>query len=226
MRPLEILHADNHVLAVRKPAGMPVAPDDSGDASLLELARAWVEREHEKPGAAFLGLVHRLDRPVSGVVVFGRTSKGASRLSAAFRERATRKLYWGVVARAPREATGVVEQWLVKDAQRNRVRVVPAGTPDARRAVTRWRRLEERGARCLLELEPETGRSHQLRLACVALGSPLLGDLKYGAREPLDDASIALHAWSLAIAHPTRAETLQLVARAPELDVWRFSATR
>jgi 23S rRNA pseudouridine1911/1915/1917 synthase len=219
---LDVLHVDNHVLAVAKPAGLLVAPDATGDPSLLELARAWVRAEFAKPGDAFLGLVHRLDRPVSGVVVFGRTSKGASRLSEAFRARDARKTYWGVVAAAPRGGEGVVDQWLAKDAARN----VVAGDPGAQRAVTRWRVLEERPGRALLELVPETGRPHQLRVACATLGTPLLGDVKYGARAPLADKSVALHARSLAIAHPTLPEPLDLVAPAPALDVWDFDSTR
>ncbi len=226
MKPaFEVLFVDNHVFAVAKPAGMPVAPDASGDASLLDLARAWVAAEFAKPGAAFLGLVHRLDRPVSGVVVFGRTSKGASRLSESFRERTAAKHYWGVSDRAPRAAEGVVEQWLLKDAARNIVRVAREGDVGAQLAVTRWSVLERRGDRCLLALEPETGRPHQLRVAAATLGCPLLGDLKYGARAALPDASVALHAHALELPHPTRPERLRFAARAPALEVWRFDAT-
>ncbi len=223
---LDVLFVDNHVLAVAKPAGLPVAPDASGDPSLLDLAREWIRVEFEKPSDAFLGLVHRLDRPVSGVVVFGRTSKGASRLSASFRERRAEKIYWGVVPHAPAGKSGVVEHWLAKDEERNVVRVVSAGTVGAQHAVTRWRTLEVVNGRALLELAPETGRPHQLRAACAALGTPLLGDLKYGAREPLSDASVALHARHLRVAHPTRAELLEFIARPPGLAVWEFRATR
>jgi 23S rRNA pseudouridine1911/1915/1917 synthase len=223
---LEVLYVDNHVLAVAKPAGLPVAPDESGDASLLDVARSWVAREFAKPGAVFLGLVHRLDRPVSGVVVFARTSKGASRLSEAFRERTTIKQYWGVSAQRPRADSGVVEQWLVKDAARNVVRVGREHEDGARSARTPWRVVEVQGDRCLLAFEPETGRPHQLRVAAATLGCPLLGDLKYGAHAALPDASVALHAHALEIAHPTRDESLRFVAPVPALDVWRFDATR
>lgn len=227
MRPrLDVLLVDNHVLAVSKPAGLLVAPDASGDPSLLDLAREWIRVEFAKPGDVFLGLVHRLDRPVSGVVVFGRTSKGASRLSESFRERRAEKTYWGVVPHAPRGASGVIEHWLAKDEARNVVRVVAADTVGAQHAVTRWRTLEVVAGRALLELTPETGRPHQLRAACAALGTPLLGDLKYGAREPLSDATVALHARSLRVPHPTRPEFLDLVARPPGLPVWEFDATR
>lgn len=227
MKPaLDVLYVDNHVLAVAKPAGIPVAPDASGDASLLDLAREWIRIEYAKPGEVFLGLVHRLDRPVSGVVVFGRTSKGASRLSAAFREHAATKRYLGVTARRPAVDSGTVEHWLAKDEARNVVRVVRAGTEGAQHAITRWRVVEERGGRCLLALEPETGRPHQLRVAAATLGCPLLGDLKYGAATALPDASVALHARELEIAHPTREETLRLVAPVPRTPWWDFAATR
>jgi 23S rRNA pseudouridine1911/1915/1917 synthase len=228
---LDVLYVDNHVLAVVKPAGLPVVPDESGDESLLDRAREWVRVEFAKPGNVFLGVVHRLDRPVSGVVVFARTSKGAARLTAAFRERTAQKTYIGLVPMTPRAEDGALQgelvQWLVKDAVRNHVAVVAPHTPGAREALTRWRVLVPartgaavHAAPCVLELEPRTGRSHQLRLACRALAGALLGDLRYGAPEPLPDASIALHAWRLAVAHPTREERLALVAPLPALAVW------
>jgi len=221
-----VLLVDNHLLAVAKPAGAPVVPDGSGDPSLLEAARAWVERELEKPGRAFLGVVHRLDRPVSGVVLFARTSKAAGRIGAAFRERRVAKVYRGVVARAPDPPAGAIEQWLVKDRTANRVRALPGEVSGARLARTRWRVLETTGSgrrrRVLVELVPETGRAHQLRVALATLGTPLLGDLKYGAPAPLPDRSIALHALSLELPHPTREELVHVACDPPDLDVWRF----
>jgi len=225
---LEVLHADNHLLVVRKPACVPTAPDDSGDESLLERAKAWVKREYDKPGDVFLGVVHRLDRPVSGVVVFARTSKAARRLTDAFRERRVEKRYLGVAGRAPDPERGVVEQWLLKDRGKNRVAIVRPGSEGARPARTSWRVVgtggEGRGFRVLLELVPQTGRPHQLRVAAASLGAPLLGDLKYGATAPLADKSIALHAVELGIPHPTGGEVLRFRTPPPELDVWAFNA--
>jgi len=219
--PLEVLHCDNHLLVVVKPACLPCVPDASGDESLLERAKAWVKREHEKPGEVFLGVVHRLDRPVSGVVAFARTSKGARRLGQQFRARGVRKLYRGVVAGAPRASEGELVQWLRKDAARNRVEVRAEGARDAKRAVTRWRALRSSGGRTLLELEPLSGRPHQLRVACAELCAPLLGDLKYGAPEPLADGSIALHALALELEHPTRRERLRFECAPPDSPWWR-----
>lgn len=213
---------DNHLLVVCKPSGLPTVPDASRDPSLLDLGKAWIVREFSKPGAAFLGVVHRLDRPVSGVVCLARTSKAAGRLQPAFAERRVRKVYWGVTDSAPRNPKGELVQWLSKDRERNTVGVVHEGHPGARRAVTRWRVLKERSGRFLVELEPATGRSHQLRVAMASLGSPLEGDLRYGARAPLPDRSIALHALSLDLDHPVGGERLQFQAAPPQTPVWDF----
>jgi 23S rRNA pseudouridine1911/1915/1917 synthase len=219
---LVVLRCDNHLLAVAKPAGLPTMRDASGDESLLDRARAWVKREYAKPGAAWLGVVHRLDRPVSGVVLFARTSKAAARLSAQFRSRRVAKVYWAVVRRWSASEDGRIEQWLAKDRARNTVRAFDEARPGTLRAATRWRVLARASDRVLLELQPETGRPHQLRVALASLGAPILGDVKYGARAPLADQSIALHARSLALDHPTRAEVVELVAEPPQRDFWRW----
>jgi len=217
-----VLHVDNHVLALHKPAGMPCVPDSSGDSSLLDWGREWVAREYQKPGNVFLGVVHRLDRPVSGVVILGRTSKGASRLSDSFRRHDLVKTYWAVTAKSPQPAQGELQQWLLKDTERNTVRQVPDDRPGAKLAHTSYKKLASMGQRHLMELTPHTGRPHQLRVAMASLNAPLLGDLRYGAQAPLPDRSVALHAVNLRIAHPTLSETLCLVSAPPELDAWRF----
>jgi 23S rRNA pseudouridine1911/1915/1917 synthase len=154
---LRVLFVDNHLLAVAKPAGMPTVPDASGDTSLLELAEEYVRNEFEKPGRAFVGVVHRLDRPVSGVVLFARTSKAAARLSKAFREGTAKKTYRGVGEGSPKEDSGVVEQWLEKDEGKNRVRAFASARPGAKRAVTRWRVIARKKGRTLYEFAPDTG---------------------------------------------------------------------
>jgi 23S rRNA pseudouridine1911/1915/1917 synthase len=223
---LRVLHCDNHLLAVAKPAGVPTVPDSSGDESLYDQAKAWIRAEFAKPGDVFLGIVHRLDRPVSGVVVFARTSKGAARLSRALREGSARKVYWGVGEGRPRAASGVLEQWLAKDEAKNRVRAFPRERAGAKHAVTRWRVLAEEAGRTLYEFLPETGRPHQLRVAAATLGTPLVGDVKYGASAPLADQSVALHAVELEIEHPTRKERVRFSVRPPARDPWRFPDSR
>jgi len=220
--PLDILYSDNHLVVVAKPAGVPAVPDESGDESLYDRVREWIRVEFAKPGDVFLGVVHRLDRPVSGLMVFARTSKGASRLAEQFRSRTTKKIYWAVGEGSPPADSGALSQWLVKDEKENRVRVLPRGVHGAKLAVTRWRVLARREGRTLYEMGPETGRAHQLRVAAASLGTPLLGDLKYGASRPLPDKSLALHARALEFAHPTREERLSFTAPVPDLDVWRF----
>jgi 23S rRNA pseudouridine1911/1915/1917 synthase len=225
---LEVLLCDNHLLAVAKPAGTPCVPDASGDESLLERAREWVRTSFEKPGRAWLGVVHRLDRPVTGIVLFARTSKAAARLSAALREGLFEKRYLGVgqgeLAGDAHE--GLLEQWLVKDPSTNLVRAVGGPRPGARLARTRWRVEARERKRTLLALEPETGRPHQLRVAAAALGAPLLGDLKYGATEPLPDRSIALHAARLVFPHPTRGERIELSLPPPAEPWWGIARAR
>ncbi len=222
---LERLHVDNHLLALVKPAGEPVVPDESGDVSLLERGKRWVADEFHKPGDVFLGVVHRLDRPVSGVVLFARTSKAAARLSEQFRSHSVRKLYFGVSASLPRgEQSDELAQWLVKDPASNTVRVGREGESGALLARTRYRVVGRVDGVVHLELEPLTGRPHQLRVACASLGAPLLGDLKYGARDALEDRSIALHAAELEVEHPTLRSRLELRCEPPAKPWWRSRA--
>ncbi len=219
-QPLEVLHVSNHVICVAKPAGIPTVPDDSQDTSLLDVTKAWIAAEFRKPGDVFLGVVHRLDRPVSGVLAFGRTSKGAARLTESFRSRVAEKTYVAVTTGVPGtegSPAGMVEHWLQKNGAKNVVSVVPEGTPGAKLARTRYRVVATRAGKALVHLTPETGRSHQLRVAMASLGAPLLGDLKYGASEPLYDRSVALHALALKVPHPTRPEPVA-VSTMPPLD--------
>jgi 23S rRNA pseudouridine1911/1915/1917 synthase len=214
---VHVLHCDNHVLAVYKPGGLPVQADASGDADLLNLAKAWVARAFDKPGAAWLGLVHRLDRPARGVVVLGRTSKGAARLSAQFRERSTRKTYRVVVVGRPPAPVGERCDWLLAD-ERGARRVAEG---EGQRASLAWQTLAERDGLSLLEVDLHTGRKHQIRVQLAGLGCPVLGDLRYGAPAALPDHNIALLAHRLEIDHPTRSERLQFVAPEPPGWPWR-----
>ena len=229
MAALEVLLFDNHLLAVAKPAGVPVVPDASGDESLLEIAKAWLRSELAKPGAVFLGVVHRLDRPVTGAVLFARTSKAAARLSEQFRSRAVRKTYLAVLEGEVADGAGEIVQWLVKDERANRVRAASSRSPDARQATTSWSVTERLRGRTLVRFEPATGRPHQLRVAAAdGLGAPILGDLKYGAERALSDRSIALHAAHLAILHPTRRAPIEIrcpLPRAPWWSEWGRDAT-
>ena len=225
MSELRVLHVCNHLLVVDKPACVPTVPDASGDESLLESAKAWIAREYDKPGAVFLGVVQRLDRPVSGVICFARTSKAADRLTSQLKAKRMRKTYWALCGAWSAEDEGELRQWLVKNPVTNRVTAHRSAREGAKEAITRWRVRERREDLTWLELEPVTGRTHQLRVAAASLGSPLLGDLKYGAAEPLPDKSIALHARALELEHPTRREAMRFEADPPRVGPWRRIAS-
>jgi len=226
-----ILLATNHCLAVAKPARMPVTDEDSGDLSLVEWARDWIRVEHGKPGNVFLEAAHRIDRPVSGVVLFARTSKAASRLTAAFRMRDVEKTYLAVVRGTPSKPSATLVDWLVKDRESNISRVVPAGTRDARECTLTYS-LVARGKRrdgldvTLLKIEPLTGRPHQIRVQLAFAGMPIVGDVKYGGPrlvtgtgEQGEKSWIALHSSRLVFPNPT-AQHEALVAEAPLPDAW------
>jgi 23S rRNA pseudouridine1911/1915/1917 synthase len=215
--PLTVLYEDNHCLAVNKPARLLTMGDATGELTLLDLSKDYVKQKYDKPGAVFLGVVHRLDRPVSGVVLFARTSKAAARLSEQFRERAVEKVYRAIVKGVPPERDAVLQDWLWKDPGRNVTQIVREGTPGAQHAALAVKRLKTNGSRSLVEVKPVTGRSHQIRVQLGGRGWPILGDAKYGSEVRLD-GSIALHAYSLTFAHPTRGEQVRVTADDPE--VW------
>ncbi len=209
---LDVLYLDNHLLVVNKPAGMLSQGDETGDASLLEVGKALLKERFGKPGNVYLALVHRLDRPVSGVMVLARTSKAAARLSEQFRARVPQKRYLAVVEGAC-EGEGTCVDFLVKEDRR--VRVVEAGYPKAKRAVLRWRAVAVRDGLSLLDVTLETGRPHQVRVQLAHRGWPLLGDFRYGARRRLDGRNLALHCYRLTLEHPTRREPMTWTAPPP-----------
>lgn len=204
---MQILYLDNHLLAVVKPAGTPVQADRSGDDDLLSQGKRLLKDRFAKPGNVFLGLVHRLDRPVSGVMVFARTSKAAARLGEQFRRRTVAKRYLAVVEGQLR-GEGRLENWLVKKDER--VRVVSPSTPGAKQARLVWSGLATDKARnlSLLEVGLETGRAHQIRVQLAKAGHPIRGDLRYGAATELDGRNLALHCISLGVEHPTTKQRL------------------
>jgi 23S rRNA pseudouridine1911/1915/1917 synthase len=216
---LEVLYEDNHCLAVNKPAGMPAQADASGDPSLVDAVTRYLRERYHKPGKVYVGLVHRLDRPTSGVVLVARTSKAAGRLSAQFRAGAISKVYWAIVERAPRDEQGVWIDWLGKDRRTNRARLLGEADAEGKEARVSYRVRERAGDRAWLELRPETGRSHQLRVQLAVRGYPIVGDGKYGATSRLraldGRTRIALHARELAFTHPTRREAIVVEAPVP-----------
>lgn len=240
--PLEVLCEDGPVIAVNKPTGIVVQGAPAGVVNLADRVRDYLRAKYQKPGNVYLGVPHRLDRPVSGVVVFSRNSKCAARLSEQFAQRDVRKIYRAIVERPPSPAEGRLEDWLLRLPESDRaderasaqphspkVVVAPPGTPGAKPAALKYRTLATVQGRTLLEIELETGRMHQIRVQLASRGWPIVGDVQYGARTvwegaelrpatPVDDTRfqpIALHAWQLTILHPVRYDPLTITAPLP-----------
>ena len=213
-QPLEVLYEDNHLLVVNKPAMLPTMGVGSSRPSLLSVAKEYVRGKFNKPGNVYLGVVSRLDAPVTGVVLLARTSKAASRLAEAFRNRAVQKVYWAVVSGRPDPPRGTLEHYLRKDERHRKMHVTNASAADAQLARLHYEVRATRGDLSWVEVQLETGRKHQIRVQLAKLGHPVLGDLKYGSagQFPL---GIALHARRLEIEHPIRKEPLQFVAPLP-----------
>lgn len=229
---LDILYEDNHCLALNKPAGWPTTHYDGTEETVDRLAKAYLKEKYGKPGNVFLGVVHRLDKPVSGVLLFARTSKAAARLSEQFREGAVEKTYWAVVEtdrggqRQPpefiRSDTGALEDWLKKNDPTARVEVVPASTPGAQFARLVFVARGRLDGLTWLELRPHTGRKHQLRVQLASRGCPIYGDTKYGSNHVFGPG-IALHARSLTFLHPTTKEPVTITAEVPKPWRGRFA---
>ncbi|MBQ9941810.1 MAG: RluA family pseudouridine synthase [Christensenellaceae bacterium] len=213
-----ILYEDNHLLVAVKPHMLPSQADSSGDEDMLTRLKAYVKEKYNKPGEVYLGLVHRLDRPTGGVMVFARTSKAAARLSQQIRTNQMQKTYLAVVnGRPPKE--GQLEDWLVKDVKTNTVRV---GTPaEGKHALLSYRVLEQQADKSLVEVQLHTGRSHQIRVQFASRGWPLLGDARYGKAE---GRHLALFAWKLELTHPTKKESMVFTALPGDEHFGRFSA--
>lgn len=220
---IDPLYEDNHLLVMNKPAGVLSQGDKTGDASAVEIARKYVKNKYNKPGNVFLGLCHRLDRPVSGVLILARTSKALSRMNELFRKNEVQKVYWAVSHRGPKgkKREGKLSQWLVKDRRKNLVKSVSKITGGAKNAVTDWRVGRQAHGTTLLTLRPTTGRSHQLRVLMQTLGCPIIGDLKYGG-QPLNRHSIALHCLEIRFSHPVTKEHMILKAPLPEGEPWIY----
>lgn len=221
-RGLHILYEDNHLLAVNKPSGVLVQGDRTGDRPLVEQAKAYIGEKYQKPGAVFLGVVHRLDRPVSGVVVFARTSKALSRMNTLFRQRQIRKIYFAVVTQPPAHPEGTLVHWLRKEEGKNRVTVFSKETPNARESVLQYRLLAAHNKCYLLEVTPITGRAHQIRAQLSVMGCPIYGDVKYGFPVANPEGHIHLHAFQLSFLHPVKKSEVKIRAPLPEDKIWNY----
>jgi 23S rRNA pseudouridine1911/1915/1917 synthase len=220
--PLDILYEDNHCLAIAKPSGSLSTHYQGKEETLDRMVKQYLKEKHAKPGQVFLGIVHRLDRLVSGVLLFARTSKAAARLAEQFREGTIDKVYWAVVEGEVGKIAGTLEDWLCKDRQAGRVSVVEPRTRGARQALLHFQRRGLHGGLTWLEARPQTGRTHQLRVQLAHHSHPIYGDAKYGSVHTFNRA-IALHARSLTFLHPIRYEPITLTAELPRAWRGRFA---
>jgi len=219
-QPFQVIYEDNHLLIVNKAPGILVQGDRTGDVTLLEVLKEYVKEKYNKPGEVFLGLVHRLDRPVSGLVVFARTSKALERMNEIFRKRLVQKTYWAVVRRKPPENAGKLVHWLVKNEQKNVVTAHEDEVPGSQRAELTYRVLGKINEHYLLEVSPLTGRPHQIRVQLASMGCPIRGDVKYGYDRAVPDKKIYLHARRLYFVHPVKKEPLLCRAALPPDPFW------
>lgn len=215
------LYEDNHLLAINKPSGYLCQGDKTGDMTLLDYAKDYIKKRYNKPGNVFLGLCHRLDRPVSGVLLLARTSKGLERINKLFSQGEVRKTYMAVSTRAPKAQSGQIEHWLVKDGDRNLVTASTQPVVDGKKAITSFKVVSQADRYFMTELHPVTGRSHQLRVAMKSLKAPILGDVKYGG-SVFDQRSIALHCRSMQFIHPVTKELLRIEAPFPDQEPWVY----
>lgn len=217
-----IVHIDNHLIAINKIPGEIVQEDKSGDTSLFEKVKEYIRIEFKKPGDAFLGVIHRIDRPVSGVVLFARTSKGLQRMNEIFRERAITKTYWAIVEKKPPAEEDTLIRFLRKNKDQNKTYVVGKNKSDASESSLSYKFIRESDKYYLLEVKPVSGRHHQIRSILADIGCPIKGDLKYGARRSNPDGSISLHAMQLEFNHPVSQENIIIKAPPPTENLWDY----
>ncbi|CAL2101272.1 RNA pseudouridylate synthase, group 1 [Tenacibaculum sp. 190130A14a] len=217
---LQVLHEDNHIIVVNKRAGDIVQGDKTGDKPLLDVTKEYIKEKYNKPGNVFLGTVHRLDRPTSGVVIYARTSKALERLNKMLREKAVQKTYWAVVKNQPKKSTDTLINFLKKNPKNNKSTAYNKEVDGSKKAVLHYQVLKKLDNYSLLEIDLETGRHHQIRVQLSNIGSTIKGDLKYGAKRSNKDGSIHLHARKIEFTHPVSKELLKITAPTPKDPIW------
>lgn len=219
-KPFHVVYEDNHLIVVNKRAGVLVQGDDTGDTTLADFVKDYIKVKYNKPGDVFLGTVHRLDRPVSGLVVFARTSKALERMNELFRKRDVQKTYWAIVRKKPEQKKGKLTHWLVKDEATNKVTAYDYEVPHSQKAELNYVYVGEINKFHLIEVNPITGRPHQIRVQLASMGCPIRGDVKYGYDKANADGSINLHARRLYFVHPVKKEPMICKAPVPEIQFW------
>jgi len=219
---LRILYEDNHLIAVYKEASELSQGDRTGDVTLDEKVKRYIAKKYNKPGNVFLGIVHRLDRPVSGVMLYARTSRALKRLNRMFQERKVQKIYWAVTGERPPKDEATIEQYIKKNEKQNKSYVYDREVKGSRKASLTYKLIGRSQRYYLLEIQLHTGRHHQIRAQLASIGCPVKGDLKYGAKRSNEDGSISLHARSITFMHPVTNEEVRIVAPLPENGIWKI----
>jgi len=220
---VQIIYEDNHLIAVNKPAGMLTQGDETGDESLMDWVKSYIKIQKEKPGEVFLGLVHRLDRPVSGIVLFARTSKALVRMNEAFADRSIQKTYFALTKKKPEPLEGTLSHYLLKDHNKNTTKAydqLSNRSKDAKLSILDYKLIGEIEGYCLIMIHPLTGRPHQIRVQLSKIGIPIVGDVKYGYKQALPDQNIALHAYQLEFDHPVTKNRIIISADIPVKGLW------
>jgi len=219
---MEILYEDNHLIAVNKKAGEIVQGDSTGDEPLVERVKKYIKKKYNKPGEVFLGIVHRIDRPVSGIVIFARTSKALSRMNKLIQEREIKKIYWALVKELPAKDEGELKHYILKNSEKNKSYAFPKEKLGAKLGILKYKLISRSTSYYLLEIDLKTGRHHQIRAQLAKIGSPIKGDLKYGFSRSNKDGSISLHARKVEFIHPVKKEPVTIVAAPPVSDpLWK-----
>jgi 23S rRNA pseudouridine1911/1915/1917 synthase len=221
-QPLSILYEDNHLIAVNKRPSDIVQGDKTGDKPLSEIVKDYIKKKYQKPGDVFLGVAHRIDRPVSGVVLFARTSKALERINEMFRDKKIQKTYWAVVKNRPPQNSGLLVNYLYKNEKLNKSFVTDATRKDASLCELEYKIIASSDTYFLLEINPHTGRHHQIRVQLAHMGCPIKGDLKYGFDRSNKDASIHLHARKISFIHPVKNEPIEIIAPPPDEVLWNY----
>lgn len=219
---MTVLYEDNHIIAVNKTCNEIVQGDKTGDTPLSEIVKAYIKTQYNKPGEVFLGVTHRLDRPTSGVVLFARTSKALTRLNEMFKSHEQiKKTYWAIVQGCPKVPEARLENWLVRNEAQNKSYIAKPHANNAKQAVLEYKTLVRGENYTLLEVDLETGRHHQIRCQLAAIGCPVKGDLKYGAKRSNPDGGICLHARKIEFIHPVKKENICITAPVPNDSLWQ-----
>lgn len=219
---MEVLFEDNHLIALNKKPGEIIHSDKTGDKPLSESVKDYLKNKYNKPGAAFIGVVHRIDRPVSGVVLFARTSKALIRMNELFREKKIKKTYWAVVKNKPPTESGTLIHYLKKDEKNNKSKSFEKEVPGSLRSWLDFKVIGQSDNYFLIEVAPQTGRHHQIRVQLASIGCPIKGDVKYGYPRTNEDGSIHLHAKRVDFIHPVRKNEMTVIATAPNEVIWNF----